>query len=93
MTLKTNESKSIARAVIVGCGLFSALALFVAYRIYASFKETGVPVRSGGRIVATIDPTLPVLVFSAASVLVAFVIARRAWRLAHPLLKSGASEL
>ena len=51
-------------AVLIGCGAFVALTLLGAVRIYQAFSASGIPVWSGGKIVATLDTftTLAVVV-------------------------------
>jgi hypothetical protein len=81
MQSPVEKSRSLAIVVLAGCGIFLAGFLFVAYQIFVAFESKGIPVWSGNKVVATLNPLATVLVASALATLVAFLIVRRTLQL------------
>ncbi|RYD96287.1 MAG: hypothetical protein EOP50_06810 [Sphingobacteriales bacterium] len=73
-------SNKLAATVIFGCGLFFVAFVFAAHKIYAGFQGSGIPVWSGGKVIAVLDPLLTTLVAVALSAVVAGLIIWRTLR-------------
>jgi flagellar biosynthesis/type III secretory pathway M-ring protein FliF/YscJ len=81
MQSSVEKSRSLAIVVLAGCGIFLAGFTFVAYQVFVAFQDKGIPVWSGNKVVATLNPLATVLVALALATLVAFIVVRRTLQL------------
>ena len=73
-------SSKLAATVIFGCTLFFVAFVYAAHKVYAAFQGSGIPVWSGGKVVAVLDPLIATLVAVALSAVVAGLVIWRTLR-------------
>lgn len=73
------HNSTLRSVVLAGLALFVASAFYVSYRIYQAFEHTGIPVWSGGKVVATLAALPTTLVALVLCITFAGLIARRTW--------------
>ncbi len=77
---KSAKARDFCFVISGGCIVFLAFSFFCGFKIYEAFKHGGMPVWSGNHIVASVDPTYPILVFLTLSTLLSALIIWRSIR-------------